>query len=184
MVQKGKDMTDLELVDGCVNKDPKAQRELYNRFASKMLGVSYRYANSQEEAQDVLQDAFIKVFERISSFKKDGSLEGWIRRVVVNTSLDNIRKTKKEKYNVSLAEAEYLASDKDFIIESMSAKELLQLLKTLPLGYRTVFNLYAIEGYSHKEIADQLDISENTSKSQFSRAKAFMRKLIEQYELD
>ncbi|MBL4705646.1 MAG: RNA polymerase sigma factor, partial [Flavobacteriales bacterium] len=95
-----------------------------------------------------------------------------------------IRKTKKEKYNVALAEAEYLASDKDFIIENMSANELLQLLKTLPMGYRTVFNLYAIEGYSHKEIAEKLDISENTSKSQFSRAKAFMRKLIEQYELE
>ena len=130
MSQKREDMTDLELVEGCINKDPKAQRELYNRFASKMLGVSYRYANGQEEAQDVLQDAFIKIFERMKSFKKEGSLEGWIRRIVVNTALDNIRKTKKEKYNVALAEADYLASDKDFIIESMSAKELLQLLKT------------------------------------------------------
>ena len=184
MVQKQVGMTDLELVEGCIEKNPKAQKELYNRFASKMMGVSYRYANSQEEAQDILQDAFIKVFERMTSFKKEGSLEGWIRRVVVNTALDNIRKTKKEKYNVALAEAEYLASEKDFIIENLSAKELLQLLKTLPQGYRTVFNLYAIEGYSHKEIADQLNISENTSKSQFSRAKSFMRRLIEQYEIE
>ena len=184
MVQKRMDMTDLELVEGCINGDPKAQRELYNKFASKMMGVAYRYANSGEEAQDILQDAFIKVFERMKSFKKEGSLEGWVRRIVVNTALDNIRKNKKDKYNVALAEAEYLASDKDFILENLSAQELLQLLKTLPQGYRTVFNLYAIEGYSHKEIADQLGISENTSKSQFSRAKAFMRKLIEQYEIE
>ncbi len=184
MSQKRDDMTDRQLVDGCIANNPKAQRELYQRFASKMMGVAMRYANSPEEAQDVLQDAFIKVFERIKSFKKEGSLEGWIRRVVVNTALDSIRKHKKEKYNVALAEAEYLASDKDFIIENMSANELLQLLRTIPQGYRTVFNLYAIEGYSHKEIAEQLNISENTSKSQFSRAKSFMRKLIEQYEIE
>jgi RNA polymerase sigma factor (sigma-70 family) len=177
-------MTDLELINECVKKSPKAQKELYNRFASKMMGVSCRYVSSQEEAKDILQDAFIKVFGRIDSFKKEGSLEGWIRRIVVNTALDSIRKKKKDKKNVSLTEAEHLASNKDFIIENLSADDLLQLLKTIPLGYRTVFNLYAIEGYSHREIAEKLEITENTSKSQYSRAKAFMRKLIDQYELD
>jgi len=177
-------MTDQDLIKECIDNNPKAQKELYDRFASKMMGVSYRYASSQEEAKDILQDAFIKVFGRIGSFKKEGSLEGWIRRIVVNTALDNIRKRKKDKQNVSLTEAEHLASNKDYIIENLSAEDLLQMLKTIPIGYRTVFNLYAIEGYSHKEIADSLGITENTSKSQYSRAKAFLRNLLEQYEID
>ena len=177
-------MTDQDLIKECIDNNPKAQKELYDRFASKMMGVSYRYANSQEEAKDILQDAFIKVFGRIGSFKKEGSLEGWIRRIVVNTALDSIRKRKKDKQNVSLTEAEHLASNKDYIIENLSAEDLLQMLKTIPIGYRTVFNLYAIEGYSHKEIADSLGITENTSKSQYSRAKAFLRNLLEQYEID
>ena len=177
-------MTDQDLIKECIDNNPKAQKELYDRFASKMMGVSYRYANSQEEAKDILQDAFIKVFGRIGSFKKEGSLEGWIRRIVVNTALDNIRKRKKDKQNVSLTEAEHLASNKDYIIENLSAEDLLQMFKTIPICYRTVFNLYAIEGYSHKEIADSLGITENTSKSQYSRAKAFLRNLLEQYEID
>ena len=177
-------MTDQDLIKECIDNNPKAQKELYDRFASKMMGVSYRYASSQEEAKDILQDAFIKVFGRIGSFKKEGSLEGWIRRIVVNAALDNIRKRKKDKQNVSLTEAEHLASNKDYIIENLSAEDLLQMLKTIPIGYRTVFNLYAIEGYSHKEIADSLGITENTSKSQYSRAKAFLRNLLEQYEID
>lgn len=174
---------DWELVEGCINGNPKMQKELYERFARKMMGVAFRYCESNEEAQDVLQDAFIKIFERMSSFKKEGSLEGWVRRIVVNTALDNIRKNKKSKYSVDLTEANYLEGDKDFILEKMNAQEILALLRTIPTGYRTVFNLYAIEGYSHKEIAAQLEITENTSKSQYSRAKAFMRKLVEQYEL-
>ena len=177
-------MTDQDLIKECIDNNPKAQKELYDRFASKMMGVSYRYASSQEEAKDILQDAFIKVFGRIGSFKKEGSLEGWIRRIVVNTALDSIRKRKKDKQNVSLTEVEHLASNKDYIIENLSAEDLLQMLKTIPIGYRTVFNLYAIEGYSHKEIADSLGITENTSKSQYSRAKAFLRNLLEQYEID
>jgi len=176
-------MTDLELIEGCIDNDPIAQKKLYAAFAPKMMGVAYRYANSQEDAQDILQDSFVKVFDRIESFKKEGSLVGWVRRIVVNTALDYLRKQKKDKRNVSLSEAEYLASDKDFIIERLSAEEILQLLKTMPQGYKTIFNLYAIEGYSHKEIAAELEISENTSKSQYSRAKGFMRKLIEQYEI-
>ena len=177
-------MTDQDLIKKCIDNNPKAQKELYDRLASKMMGVAYRYANNQEEAKDILQDAFIKVFGRIGSFKKEGSLEGWIRRIVVNAALDNIRKRKKDKQNVSLTEAEHLASNKDYIIENLSAEDLLQMLKTIPIGYRTVFNLYAIEGYSHKEIADSLGITENTSKSQYSRAKAFLRNLLEQYEID
>ena len=177
-------MTDLELIEGCVNNDPTAQKKMYAAFASKMMGVACRYANNQEDAQDILQDSFVKVFDRIGSFKKEGPLVGWVRRIVVNTALDYLRKQKKDKRNVSLSEAEYLASDKDFILERLSAEEILQLLKTMPQGYKTIFNLYAIEGYSHKEIAAELEISENTSKSQYSRAKGFMRKLIEQYEID
>lgn len=172
-----------KIIDGCINGKQKFQHQLYSTFASKMYGVACRYASSDVEAQDILQDSFVKVFQKLKTFKREGSLEGWIRRIVVNTALDCIRKNKNSYLNVDLSEAEYLAPDKNMILANLNAEEILQLLKTIPVGYRTVFNLYAIEGYSHKEIADKLEISENTSKSQYSRAKAFLRKLVEQYEM-
>jgi RNA polymerase sigma factor (sigma-70 family) len=171
-------MTDEELVTGCINKNPIAQKTLYDRFARKMMGVCLRYSESQEEAEDVLQIGFITVFEHIGTFKGLGSFEGWVRKIMVNTALTNIRKNKKFKQNVALDNVSFMLPSTNYVTENLAANDLLKLIKTLPPGFRTVFNLYAIEGYSHKEIGEMLNISEGTSKSQYSRAKVHLQKMI------
>ena len=139
-----------------------------------MLGVCLRYAKNKQQAEDVLQDAFIKVFTKLELFK-GGSLEGWIRRIVVNTSLDDLRKNKKRMNDSPIDGIEYKIDDKNYILEKIHAEDLLLLINNMPDGYRTVFNMFAIEGYAHKEIADELGISENTSKSQYARAKTHLQ---------
>jgi RNA polymerase sigma factor (sigma-70 family) len=171
-------MTDEEIVQGCIKKNPIAQRTLYDKFSRKMMGVCLRYCDSTEEAEDVVQNGFISVFENIESFRGSGSLEGWVRKIMVNTALTNIRKNKKLKQNIELESVEFMLPSSNHLSESFAAKDLLKIIQTLPTGFRTVFNLYAIEGYSHKEIGDMLGISEGTSKSQYSRAKAHLQKII------
>ncbi len=171
-------MTDEQIVKGCIEKNAIAQKHLYEKFARKMMGVCLRYCDSTEEAEDVVQMAFISIFENIEAFKGTGSLEGWIRKIMVNTALTNIRKNKRLKQNVDLDSVEFMLPASGHIYESFAAKDLLRIIQTLPAGFRTVFNLYAIEGYSHKEIGEMLDISEGTSKSQYSRAKAYLQKII------
>ncbi|MEO6903913.1 MAG: RNA polymerase sigma factor [Bacteroidia bacterium] len=170
-------MTDEQIVEGCINKNAVAQKHLYEKYVRKMMGICLRYCDSTEEAEDVVQNGFISVFGNIHSFKATGSLEGWIRRIMVNTALTNIRKNKKLKNNIELDHVEFLLPSTQ-VTDEFAAKDLLKLIQTLPLGFRTVFNLYAIEGYSHKEIGEMLNISEGTSKSQYSRAKAHLQKLI------
>ncbi|NUM49656.1 MAG: RNA polymerase sigma factor [Flavobacteriales bacterium] len=172
-------MTDEQLVEGCVKKQALAQKTLYDKYSRKMLGVCLRYASSTDEAQDILQDGFIKVFDKIEAFNAKGSLEGWIRRVMVNTALDNFRKNKKHMNQTDVDDVKYLLKADNFVVESLEAKALLKIIQTLPTGFRTVFNLYAIEGYSHKEIGVMLDVSEGTSKSQYSRARAYIQKILE-----
>lgn len=171
-------MTDEEIVKGCINKNPIAQKNLYDKFARKMLGVCLRYSENQEEAEDVLQNGFITVFQNIETFKSLGSFEGWVRKIMVNTALTNIRKNKKFKQNIELDSVTYMLPSTNHVAENFAANDLLKVIKTLPPGFRTVFNLYAIEGYSHKEIGDMLNISEGTSKSQYARAKAHLQKMI------
>lgn len=173
-------MDEETLVKKCVSGNAKAQKTLFDTYAPKMMGVSLRYMRDVASAEDVLQNGFIKVFNNLNKFDNRGSLEGWIRRIVVNTALDEIRKNKKRQNDIDITESEYLSPQNDFILENLMAEDLMKLIQTLPEGYRTVFNLFAIEGYSHKEIADQLGVSENTSKSQYSRAKGFIRKLLEE----
>ncbi|MEW6470097.1 MAG: RNA polymerase sigma factor [Bacteroidota bacterium] len=175
-------MTDEELVKGCVENNPLAQKLLYERFSRKMMGVCLRYADSRDEAEDILQNAFIKIFENIETFKGSGSLEGWIRRIMVNTALNNYRQNKASRQKVDLDSVEYMLPGDHQVSNSLDAKELLKLIQTLPAGFRTVFNLFAIEGYSHKEIAEQLNISEGTSKSQYSRARAYLQKALKTEE--
>lgn len=177
-------MNDERLVEQCLEGKQAAQKHLYEKFSDKMYGVCLRYIRDSIIAQDVLQDGFVKVFQNLYKFENKGSLEGWIRRIVVNTALDHIRKEKTKGYSVSIDDVSYLLKKNDFIIEKLSENDLLKLIHTLPDGYRTVFNLYAIEGYSHKEIGVKLGINENTSKSQFSRAKAQLRDLIEKIETE
>ncbi|CAG0994076.1 MAG: RNA polymerase sigma factor [Bacteroidetes bacterium] len=172
-------MTDEQLVEGCVKKQALAQKALYDKYSRRMLGVCLRYASSTDEAQDILQDGFIKVFDKIEAFNAKGSLEGWIRRIMVNTALDNFRKNKKHMNQTDVDDVKYLLKADNFVVESLEAKALLKIIQTLPTGFRTVFNLYAIEGYSHKEIGVMLDVSEGTSKSQYSRARAYIQKILE-----
>ena len=173
-------MDDSALVKKCIDGDQRAQRVLFDRFAPKMLGVCMRYSKNSEQAEDVLQDGFVKVFTKLSFYKGDGSLEGWIRRIVVNTALDQIRKNAKFQDNVALDDVGYKIELKGNVLESLAAEDLLKLINEMPTGYKVVFNMFAIEGYSHKEIAEKLEVSENTSKSQYSRARAFLKKKLEE----
>ena len=172
-------MDDTSLVIECVKGNSRAQRMLFERFSQKMLGVCMRYAKSTEQAEDVLQDGFIKVFSKLNDFKHDGSLEGWIRRIMVNTSLDQIRKENKLLGNISLDNVDYKLQNNAFVLENLAAKDLMKMVQSMPVGYKVVFNMFAIEGYSHKEISEHLGISENTSKSQYSRARAYLRERLE-----
>ena len=172
-------LSDEQLVKKCLEKDPLAQKQLFDSFSRKMMGICLRYTKDVEDAQDVLQIGFVKVFEKLHLFNNEGSLEGWIRKVLVNTALDQIRKNKKFDDNVDLSKVDYsMATENENVLDQLSANDLLKIIQAMPTGFRTVFNLYAIEGYSHQEIADQLNISINTSKSQYSRARVYLQKII------
>lgn len=177
-------MEDETLVKKCLKGDGQAQRALFDRFSPLMLGVAMRYIKDQERAEDVLQDGFIKVFKSLKKFENKGSLEGWIRRIIVNTALDQLRKNKKHQGNIELDDSYFELVQNSEVEAKMQADVLLDLVQQLPEGYRIVFNLFAIEGYSHKEIADKLSISENTSKSQYSRAKAVLRRTLETLKIE
>ena len=172
-------MDDTTLVKECVKGNTKAQRLLFDKFAQKMLGVCLRYSKNTEEAEDVLQEGFIKIFSKLRDYSNEGSLEGWIRKIMVNTALDAIRKNKKFLNDVSIDLVDYQIGNNDFTIENLSANDLILLINSMPDGYKVIFNMFAIEGYSHKEIADTLGISENTSKSQYLRAKTYLRSKLE-----
>lgn len=171
-------MTDEELVKHCLEGRAVAQKELYERFAGKMMTVCLRYADDKEEAEDFLQEGFIKIFEKLSSFKFEGALEGWIRRVIVNNILDVVRKKLRIPQHDSIDElinhppADIGSSD------NLMIQDLLKMIMKLPTGYRTVFNLYVMEGYSHREVAQKLGINESTSKSQLSRARQQLQVMI------
>lgn len=171
-------MTEEQLVIGCLKGDPGAQKALYERFARKMMSICMRYSHNREQAQDMLQDGFVKVFQKMDHFRGDGPLGGWIARTMVNTALDHIRRNKPYDHSLDLTEAEHLHQEDEQVLSAMSTDELMELIQALPTGYRTVFNLFAIEGFAHKEIAEMLSISENTSKSQFMKARAYLRKLL------
>jgi len=172
-------MDDITLVNECVKGNARAQRMLFDKFAGKMMTVCLRYAKNTVQAEDVLQDGFVKVFMKLSDFKKEGSLEGWIRRIMVNTALDQIRKEVKFKGDLDIEDVGYKLENNAFIEEEMMAEDLMKLVRAMPDGYRIVFNMFAIEGYSHAEIATTLGVTENTSKSQYSRARAYLRDRLE-----
>jgi RNA polymerase sigma-70 factor (ECF subfamily) len=173
---------DTTRVQACLKGDPRAQKALFEKFAAKMFAVCLRYMNNHDDAQDALQDGFVKVFSKLIDFKNEGVLEGWIRRVIVNTCLDAIRKNAKTKFDVSLDDVSYKLDYIDTGMEHLEVEELMKLIQSMPNGYRIVFNLYAIEGYTHKEIGERLGVNENTSKSQYLRARAFLRERLEKIE--
>ena len=173
-------MTELELIERCRQLDARAQRTLYDRFAPKMLGVCRRYLSNREDAEDILVEAMFKVFDNIESYSNMGSFEGWIRRIVVNEALMFLRKRKLLLVEPEAVDLQNSLSHSDplSIEHQLAAQDILNLLDRLPTGYRTVFNLYVIEGYKHIEIAELLGISINTSKSQLILAKDKMRRLM------
>ncbi len=173
-------MEEKDLIRACRKGDRKAQRLLYERYSPIMLGLCRRYVSVLEDAEDVLIEAFYKVFTHIDRFREEGSFEGWIRRIVVNESLMFLRKKHNFRMTVEITDIEMPAMPK--IVSQLAEREILNLLDGLPAGYRTVFNLYVIEGYKHREIADMLGISINTSKSQLILAKKKMRELVERLE--
>jgi RNA polymerase sigma factor (sigma-70 family) len=168
---------DKTLIRGCINGHESYRYELYRRYAGKMLPVCKRYAGNREEAEDYLQEAFIKVFDKLDTFQFNGSLEGWVRRVVVHTCLNHLRSRKL--YLDIPEDAPYQDHHTPDAIHDMSEQELLQLVQSLPSGYRTVFNMYAIDGYDHAEIAEVLGINEGTSRSQLAKARMWLRNAIE-----
>ena len=169
-----------ELVKRCINKDAKAQEVFYRRFAPRMYGVCLRFAKNRMEADDILQEGFIKVYTNLKSFRSEGSLEGWIRRTIVNTAINMYKKNLKYQQDIEIEKAEVVQQTDVGAFEKLAVEELLSLVAELPAGYRMVFNLNILEGYTHKEIGELLDISENTSKSQLSRARqTLQRKLNE-----
>lgn len=171
-------MNEKQLIESCRKGDRIGQRELYNRFARKMMGVCYRYVNDKETASDLLQDGFVKVFSSLESYSGKGSFEGWIRKIFVNTALEFLRKTDVLRDATDLDNTAELVQPDSSVISSMTADELMQLVHELPPGFRTVFNLFAIEGYSHKEIAELMNITESTSRSQFTRARQMLQKRV------
>jgi RNA polymerase sigma-70 factor (ECF subfamily) len=166
------------LIEKCRNGERKAQEMLYKQFASKMLGVCLRYAADRMEAEDVLQNGFIKVFGKIADYRGEGSFEGWVRRIMVHCSLEYYRKRHKVLQLVDMDDAAEEHAINPTALASLGAKELLILVQGLSPGYRLVFNLYAIEGYSHREIAEMAGITEGASKSQLSRARAILKEQI------
>lgn len=173
-----KEIPEQELIRRCIEHDVMAQNELYRRFAGKMSGVCMRYARNRMDAQDILQDSFVKVFLYLKSFKGEGSFEGWIKRIVINTSLKHYKKNLKFRNETDIDQAYDLTFDNQ-VLGKIAASELMSKVQQLPDGYRTIFNLYIIEGYQHNEIGEMLGISEGTSKSQLSRARQYLIQLIE-----
>lgn len=171
-------MTEELMLHGCLSNIASAQEALYNRFCPRMLGVCYRFARNREDAEDMLQEGFIKVFSQIQQFRGQGALEGWIRRIIVHTCINILKKNKKFTDSVDLIHASSLHLNENNIPSLLEAKQVVDAVRKLPLGYRTVLNLYAIEGFSHKEIAQMLDIEESTSRSQYTRAKAMLEDIL------
>lgn len=182
MFLQPKHITISELISQCKKGDRKAQELLYRQLASKMLGVCMRYATSRMEAEDILQNGFIKLFNKLNDFRGEGSFEGWARRIMVHSAIEYYRKNYKMMQVMDIEELGYEQSSQSEIAEKMDAGELLALIQQLPPGYRMVFNMYAIEGYSHKEIAGIAGITEGASKSQLSRARAILKEQIEKME--
>jgi RNA polymerase sigma factor (sigma-70 family) len=177
-------ISESDLIAGCIEGDRQMQEELYGRFAPKMYAVCMRYADNANDAQDLLQEGFIKVYKNLHRFRAEGSFEGWIRRVFINSSIEHLRRKKMNLATVSEKEENSIENTDISALDNLAEKDIINLIQDLSPGYRTVFNLYVIEGYSHKEIGDQLGISEGTSKSQLARAKAILQKKVTQYLSD
>jgi RNA polymerase sigma factor (sigma-70 family) len=173
-------MTDLELIKACQAKNAKAQELLYNKYAGRLMGICMRYGAGKEEAQDIFQEAFIKVFDNIHKVTQVETLNAWVKKIVINTAINHYHQYQKRYTQLAESYFETEADDShEKIIDALSQEELLGLIQKLPTGYKFVFNLYAIEGYTHKEIADMMQTTESNSKNQYAKAKKSLQKMLE-----
>jgi len=169
--------TETDLIQGCISGDRRMQELLYNRFSSKMYAVCLRYSGNADDAQDILQDGFVKIYKNLSRFRSEGSFEGWIRRIFVNTAIEHLRR-KKYLRPIEEKEENTIPNKSVTVLDSLGEKDIMNLISQLSPGYRTVFNMYVVEGYTHKEVGDILGISEGTSKSQLARARMILQDLV------
>ncbi|MDQ6844207.1 MAG: RNA polymerase sigma factor [Bacteroidota bacterium] len=170
--------SEIDLIQGCIDGNRQMQEQLYQKYSSKMYGVCLRYSGNVEDANDLLQEGFIKIFKNLIKFRGEGSFEGWMRRIFVNTSIEHFRK-KVKLYNVGEVQENTIEDNDWNILDTLAEKDIIALVNELSPGYKAVFNMHVIEGYSHKEIADILGITEGTSKSQLARAKGVLKKSLE-----
>jgi RNA polymerase sigma-70 factor (ECF subfamily) len=173
---------DPKLIESCIKGDRAAQKALYDRLAPRMFPLCIRYVGDRSLAEDILQEGFITLFTRLESYKGEGSFEGWARRIFVTTALMSLRKKDALKMSEDLEAARGLKTETSSQVQNIGYKELMELIMTLPPGFRTVFNMYAIEGYSHKEIAQMQGITETTSRTQLSRARIWLQEKIKKRE--
>ena len=171
-------MTEEAILQGCLKNNAAAQKALYLKYSAKMLVVCYRYGHNREDAEDMLQEGFIKILSQIHTFENRGALEGWIRRIIVHTCINHLKKNKRFNESVDIIHANSIQVREESIPSIIQAKEVVECIRMLPIGYRTVLNLYAIEGFSHKEIASMLDVEESTSRSQYTRAKSMLEDIL------
>ena len=178
------EVEDMQLARACLDGNEKAQAQLFEKYSGQMMALCLRYGKDYEQAQDMFQEGFIKVFQKLDMFEGKGPLGAWIRRTIANNALDQIRKDKREKVHEDEYQVEFKyerdseAGIFDEEESELTEDKLMSLVEKMPTGYRTVFNMYVVEDYSHREIADQLGIAESTSKTQYRKAKAYMRNLI------
>ncbi len=172
-------ISEEEIIRRSLTGDRVSQKALYDRYASKMFGVCLRYATDYQAAEDILQEGFIKAFRHLERFRFEGSFEGWLRKIMVNSAIE-VHRRKNNMYPIVDVENTEVEFYDESALDKLAAEDLMQMIETLSPGYKTVFCLYAIEGFSHKEIAEQLNISEGTSKSQLARARYILMEMVEQ----
>ena len=178
--QSNQNIAESDLISGCIDGNRRMQEELYRRFSPRMFAVCLRYAGNTEEAEDILQEGFIKIYKKLGSFRSEGSFEGWIRRIFVNTAIEHFRR-KRYLQPVTEKEENTLEGNYLSVLDNLAERDIMELVQQLSPGYRTVFNMYVVEGYTHKEIGDMLGISEGTSKSQLSRAKVILQQKVKKF---
>lgn len=179
MGNSGVEKEEKELIRQCIEKNPVYQKLLFERFAGKMMSICYRYTGNEDDAKDILQEGFIKLFGNLEQYGFKGSFEGWVKRIFIHASIEWYRKGQRQPDFFDIEETNISDSTLN-ALQNLQAKDLMGLIAKLPSGYRAVFNLFVIEGYSHQEIAEMLQISENTSKTQLMKARLYLQKLLTQ----
>ncbi|MDR2232301.1 MAG: sigma-70 family RNA polymerase sigma factor [Tannerella sp.] len=175
-------MSEKQLIEGCLQGDRKAQEELYNTYSRRMMGLCMRYVSDRETARDLLQDGFIKLFTSLNLYAGKGPFEAWMRMIFVNVAIEHLRKKDILRDTSDLENIPEISMD-ETVVSSLTEEAIMDLVRQLPNGYRTIFNLFAVEGYSHREIGEKLNISEATSRSQYNRARQWLRDRLEKENL-